>query len=106
MRLYVLPNSYVRLYVYSYVLQNLYERWYVRLYVLPNSHVCSSVLPNLYVRSYVLPNSYGHLYVLEICLFKKEEKEIKDLLYPTPRTPSSLTWVPQRVGWPLAITAE
>ena len=77
-------------------------------YVLPNLHVRLSLLPNLYVRSYVrlyvLPNLYGHSHVIP-------KKGSATPLYPTPRTPSSLTWVPQsrlafghhrRVRWPRA----
>ena len=77
-----------RTYKHLYVLQNLYERLYVRSYVLPNSHKCASVLPNLYVRLYVLQNGYVRSYV------KKHTKNC-DTIYPTPRTPSSLTWAPQ-----------
>ena len=93
----MLPNSYVRLYVCLYVIQNLYERLFVRLFVLPNlhvhRHVCSSVLPKL------------------VCALVCAPKLLWALVCPTPRTPSSLTLVPQsrlafghqrRVSWPWA----
>ena len=67
MRLYVLPNLYVRLYVHLYVLANSYLCSYVHLSVLPNSYVrsyvCLYVLPNSYVCLYVLQNLYVRLYV-------------------------------------------
>ena len=62
--LYVLPNLYMRFYVFSSVLPNLYKRLYVRLSVLLNLYVrlsvlpSLSVLPNLYVRFVIFPNMY------------------------------------------------
>ena len=106
----MLPNPYVRSYVCLYLLQNFYERSYMRSYVLTNWHVRLYV--RSYVRLYILSNFDGQLYVLPSLYAKKEKKrKIITPLYPTPRTPSSVTWVPQsrlafgnhcRVGRPQA----